>query len=296
MAEQNSILIVDDTEANIDILLGLLGNYDVLVALDGETALDIAREEKVDLILLDILMPGLDGYETCRRLKSDAQTADIPVVFITAKTDEDSIEQAYEVGGLDYVTKPFKPRELLARVKTQLKVKGLIEHLDRLSSYDSMTSVYNRRKFFELGESLFDRVKESGGQLYGMMVDIDKFKAINDNYGHPVGDQVIIAMAQGLQAGISSTAIMGRLGGEEFAVLDVFENDDEAVSSIEFLRQSMEDLSVPIDTGEILKFTISGGLARIKSEHQSLDDLLREADDNLYQAKGAGRNKAIFRG
>jgi CheY-like chemotaxis protein len=112
-----TVLIVDDTETNIDVLLDLLNDYDVIVAISGQSALEVAYEENPDLILLDIMMPVMDGYEVCEKLKNDETTKNIPVVFITAKTDEDSIERAYEVGGIDYVTKPFKPRELLARVK-----------------------------------------------------------------------------------------------------------------------------------------------------------------------------------
>ncbi len=122
----NTILIVDDTETNIDILVELLGDeYDILVALDGKSALEIAKEEIVDLILLDIMMPEMSGFEVCEELKKDDKTRDIPVIFITAKSDDDSIDEAYKVGGIDYVLKPFRPRELRVRVKTQLRLKAL---------------------------------------------------------------------------------------------------------------------------------------------------------------------------
>ena len=122
-----TILVVDDNEVNIDIINGLLFGYDVVVATDGETAIELANQEKIDLILLDIMMPAMDGYEVCEILKNNPKTQDIPVIFITAKLDENSIEKAYDVGGIDYVTKPFKPKELLARVKTQLHLHHLIE-------------------------------------------------------------------------------------------------------------------------------------------------------------------------
>ncbi|HRF56014.1 MAG TPA: response regulator [Campylobacterales bacterium] len=122
----NTILIVDDTETNIDILVELLGDeYDILVALDGKSALEIASEEIVDLILLDIMMPKMSGFEVCEELKKDDKTRDIPVIFITAKSDDDSIDEAYKIGGIDYVLKPFRPRELRVRVKTQLRLKAL---------------------------------------------------------------------------------------------------------------------------------------------------------------------------
>ena len=158
---KETLLLVDDEKINIDILLGLLGeHYDILVALDGYTAIEILQENKIDLILLDILMPDFDGYEVCKKIKEDQSIKNIPIIFITASTDEDSIEQAYEAGGLDYITKPFKPRELLVRIKTQLKVKALIEHLDYIGSYDQMTGIYNRRKFFILAMAAFTQSKE----------------------------------------------------------------------------------------------------------------------------------------
>lgn len=295
-AANKTILVVDDAEENIDILLSLLDGYDVLVALDGESAVEIALEESVDLILLDIVMPGINGYETCRRLKQNPNTSDIPVVFITAKTDEASIEEAYDVGGVDYVSKPFKPKEVLARVKTQLDVRSLIVHLEHLSSFDVMTGVYNRRKFFELGQIMFER---RSTRLYAMMIDIDKFKDINDTYGHASGDRAIVAMAQTLQQrlqeGLCPDALVGRLGGEEFAILGEFDSPDAAIKTIETLRQATEQISVTTDGGASIGFTISGGMTLASERHISLDHLLKEADDGLYEAKGAGRNQAIFR-
>jgi len=151
MTEKKIILIVDDNKTNIDILLTLLSKeYDVLVSLSGASALEIVQNNKIDLILLDIMMPEMDGYEVCSELKSKRETKDIPVIFTTAKTDEDSIEKAYAVGGIDYVTKPIKPRELLARVRTQMKLKELIEYLEHVASFDEITGVYDKKKFFSL--------------------------------------------------------------------------------------------------------------------------------------------------
>jgi len=169
---QETILIVDDTESNIDILLELLSEYDLAVATDGLSAIEIANNEDIDLILLDIIMPEMDGYDVCNSLKLSAKTKDIPIIFITAKTDENSIEKAYDIGGIDYVTKPFKPKELLARVKRELKLTFLIHNLNYLASHDPMTGIYNRRKFFELATKLF----KTSTELFVVMIDIDKFK------------------------------------------------------------------------------------------------------------------------
>ncbi|MFA6191265.1 MAG: diguanylate cyclase [Sulfurimonas sp.] len=291
--KKTTILVVDDTETNIDILLDLLGNdYDLIVALNGESALEIVQEEPLDLILLDIMMPQMDGYEVCEILKANDKTKDIPVIFITAKTDEDSIEKAYEVGGIDYITKPFKPRELTARIKTQLNLKFLIEDLEFLASYDQMTGIYNRRKFFELAEKNF---VFNTGDMYAVMIDIDKFKLINDIYGHPTGDAVIIKVTQIISEYLESDFIFGRLGGEEFAIMCNDQSLDEITKKLEFIRVAVSSFEMFSDNNEIIKCTISIGYARAKKETRNIDTLLKEADLALYEAKDSGRNRVVFR-
>jgi len=294
MKKKNTILIVDDTEINIDILLELLGEkYDVMVALNGEDALIILEEEeKIDLVLLDIMMPVMDGYSVCSIIKSKENLQDIPVIFITAKTDEDSIEKAYDVGGIDYITKPFKTRELLARIKTHLKLKEMIEHLEYIASHDEMTGFYNRRKFFSLAIERFNKSKEN---LCAVMMDIDNFKAINDNYGHAVGDEVIKLITKTISENLLDDAIFGRIGGEEFAALCYSKNPDNILENIEKIRKKIENLEITTNDGESVKFTISEGIAKSMETTANLDALLKEADIALYEAKGSGRNKVIFR-
>jgi diguanylate cyclase (GGDEF)-like protein len=290
---KKTVLIVDDTKTNIDILLNLLGEkYDVVVALDGKSALETLEESSVDLILLDIMMPNIDGFEVCRRLKSNENTSDIPVIFVTARDDEDSIERAYEIGAIDYITKPFKPIELLARINTQLRVKELIEHLNFISSYDEMTGIYNRRKFFELSEKKF---AQNRNDMYAVMIDIDKFKNINDNYGHPIGDRVIKLVTKTISSFISGDAVFGRLGGEEFGIVCNYSSSSGVVDNIEKIREAIENLEIISDNGDSIKFTISEGVAKASAETKNLDELLKYADMSLYEAKGLGRNRVIFR-
>ena len=289
---KNTLLIVDDTETNIDILVELLGNkYDVIVALDGEGALEAVHENRVDLILLDIMMPVMNGYEVCRRLKEKESTRDIPVIFISAKDDEESILSAYAEGAIDYITKPFKPLELLARVTTQLRVKELIEHLDYISSYDQMSGVYNRRKFFELSQKKF---LQSQNNLYAVMIDIDNFKSINDTHGHPDGDKVIHFAAQTIYKNLEDGSIFGRLGGEEFAIICTDSSKQDFMDSMQMIREVIEKLEVISGRGERIKFTISLGVAKVATETQSLDELLKKADRALYEAKDLGRNRVVF--
>lgn len=287
-----SILIVDDTETNIDILLELLSEYDVIVAVSGKSALEIADAEVPDLILLDIMMPIIDGYEVCRQLKSKVKTQNIPIIFITAKTDEDSIEEAYRLGGIDYVTKPFKSRELLAKVRTHIKLKELINSLDYIASYDSMTEIYNRRKFFELASQKFIDSKDG---LYALMIDIDKFKHVNDKYGHQAGDKVIKSIAQTIEKFILKDSILGRMGGEEFAILCNSSSKNEILKRTEYIREKIENTEVFYDNDVIIKSTISTGIAKIDKDITTLDLLLKKADIALYEAKSKGRNKVIFK-
>jgi len=288
--DKATILIVDDTETNIDILLGLLSDYDVAVATDGQSAIDIVREDDIDLILLDIMMPDMDGYDVCKTLK--ATNKNIPIIFITARIDEDSIERAYDVGGNDYITKPFKPRELIARIKTQLKVKHLIGHLDYISSHDEMTGIYNRRKFFQLAHKKFE---EGVGGIYAVMIDIDKFKAINDTFGHSIGDEVIKLVTKIISDTLVVNAIFGRIGGEEFAIVSTSLSSKKIKDNIEEIRKKIENAEVLTQSGESVKFTISEGISKATLDTKNLDDLLKEADKALYEAKGSGRNKVIFR-
>lgn len=287
------ILAVDDTKTNISILLELLGeDYDIVPATSGAKALEIVNKIQIDLILLDIMMPEMDGYEVCKILKSEEKTKDIPILFITAKVDEESIVDAFKVGGVDYVTKPFQPFELIARIQTHLKLSDTLKSLEFLATRDSMTGILNRRKFFELGEAKF---KNNKNNLYVVMVDIDKFKAINDIYGHAIGDEVIKVVAKSIEDKLPNGAIFGRIGGEEFAIiLDTLICTD-IDSTIEAIRSSVESLAVIPYGDEIINVTISQGVAKASPNSECLDIVLKDADEALYEAKNSGRNRSVFR-
>ena len=299
----NTILVVDDTKTNVNILLELLGDeYDVLASLDGETAIDIAQEEDIELILLDIMMPKMDGYEVCRRLKEDSKTKDIPVIFITAKTDEDSIEKAYDVGGIDYVSKPFKSKELLARVKTQLQLQKLISELEEskeelklLASTDPMTKLYNRRYFSKISENILDLAKRDETDTSIIMLDIDKFKNINDTYGHQIGDEVIISLAQSLQDFTRSSDIICRFGGEEFIILLPETSLNGAKIISEKIRFEVESMIISLADSTNLKYTVSIGVSKVDSiNDKKIETAIHRADEALYKAKQTGRNKVCI--
>ena len=297
---KKTILIVDDTKINIDILLELLGDtYDILVSLNGTRALEIVDENHVDIILLDILMPDINGYDVCRVLKSKEKTKHIPIIFITANTDEESIDNAFEVGGIDYITKPFKALELLARLKTHLNMQELLKELEDshkdlelLASQDHMTKLYNRRYFCEISMKILELAKRNKKDLSVLMLDIDKFKNVNDTYGHHVGDDVIIALANVLKDLSRNSDVACRFGGEEFLILLPETSVEGAYSIGEKIRKHVEELVIKLENHETLKFTISAGVAQIDIENElNLEKTIQRADDALYEAKEGGRNK-----
>ncbi len=300
MQENPVILAVDDTETNIDILVELLGDkYEVMVALDGESALEITEEEKIDLILLDIMMPEMDGFEVCNRLKSNEKTKNIPIIFLTAKTDEDSIEKAYEIGGIDYVTKPFKPKELLARVNRELAMQKMIKDLKNsqdelrtLAATDPMTKLYNRRYFAQISAEFLELAKRNNQELSVIMLDIDKFKRINDTYGHKVGDDVIIALSKILVELKRKSDIACRFGGEEFVLLLPNTAIDGAEILAQKIRETVQNRSVKVEDDKELNFTISLGVSLVNVQNETnIEVSLKKADDALYKAKESGRNR-----
>ncbi len=304
MEDIKTILIVDDTDTNVDILNELLEDkYDIMVAIDGEFALEIIDKNMPDLILLDIMMPNIDGYEVCRRLKLNLKTKDIPVIFLTVKDDECSIEKAYDAGGIDYITKPFKPKELLARIKTQLTMRQLIDDLNSskdelklLASTDYMTKLYNRRYFSKVSKNILNLAARDKSLTALIMIDIDMFKRINDTYGHSIGDDVIIYLSNKLLELTRKSDIVCRYGGEEFVILLPETSIEGAVENAKKIRLDIESSSLNLDNNTQLNFTISIGISRVIGNEENIEATLNRADMALYEAKNSGRNRVeIFK-
>jgi diguanylate cyclase (GGDEF)-like protein len=303
MSSSAKILVVDDTRINIEILNELLGDkYNVLSALDGEFALEIAHDDTPDLILLDIMMPEMNGYEVCRRLKEDKATRDIPVIFITAITDEEAIERAYDMGGVDYVIKPFRPKELLARVKRELELHRYImelkeskDKLKLLASTDPMTNLYNRRYFSGTSKHILELAKRNSTDLSIIMFDLDNFKNINDIYGHAIGDSVIVAFANILKTHQRTSDIICRFGGEEFVVLLPETNLKGALVVAEKIRVELESTEILLDSDRSIQLTVSAGVTDINvSKEADIEASIRRSDEALYIAKNSGRNRVCL--
>ena len=422
---QYNILIVDDVPNNIKIAASILQSqgYKLFFATNGNSALDKVRTTRFDLILLDVMMPEMDGFETCRRLKESPEFREIPLIFLTAKTGTDDVVKGFQLGAVDYVTKPFNGPELLVRVATHLELKqtenalresesklkeaqrlarlgwyeftmtentaritpefvdllklpaelalipydevlekylsvihpddqqlvrdyntdrsweqnsqefriigtdgevyylyaesrrefdkqgnltgefGILhdvtrrkfleEELRKLATSDPLTGASNRRHFFEIAEQERKRAQRNSLPLSVMMLDIDHFKQINDTYGHHIGDLALIEVVNVCQGAIRASDLLGRLGGEEFAVLLPETNITQGKLLAERLRQEIAKIALETSEG-MVSLTVSIGLAESEKSAPSVEDTLKRADLALYSAKEGGRNQVVL--
>jgi len=290
------VLIVDDQASNVKLLAAILGDdYRVRVATNGPDALKLAESApQPDLILLDIMMPDMDGYEVCRKLKGNSVTQNIPVIFITALSLESDEEIGLDLGAIDYITKPLSAPIVRARVRNHAILKRKADLLESLAHVDSLTNIANRRRLDRALLQEWRRCQRAGKPLALLMIDIDAFKAYNDHYGHGQGDACLTKVAVALAAGLQRPAdIVARFGGEEFAVL-LPETDIAAATLMgERLREQIAALRIPhAPKQQYEHVTISVGCAAVlPGESLKPLDLLEAADRNLYAAKSAGRNR-----
>jgi diguanylate cyclase (GGDEF)-like protein len=295
MDEQAKILIIDDSPADIHTLGGILGkDYQLFFATNGADGLDIVMRERPDLILLDVVMPDMDGYAVCDRLKADRLLRDIPVIFVTALTDVSEETKGLEAGAVDYLTKPVSAPIVKARVRTHLELKRHQDLLRQLACLDGLTCVANRRRFDELLEQEWRRSLRTGQPLSLILADVDDFKAYNDHYGHLAGDECLRLVASTLAAAIKRPMdLLARYGGEEFACLLPETDLAGALVVAQRLVTVVAELRIPhADSGVAAWITISAGVASlIPDEEPSAIELVRVADTCLYRAKKEGRNR-----
>ncbi|HAT51222.1 MAG: PleD family two-component system response regulator [Nitrospirae bacterium] len=293
------LLIVDDEKINLDILTGLLSQeYRTVIAKDGVQALK--RLETVplpDLVLLDVTMPGMDGFEICRRMKANLLTHNIPVIFVTSRTGEDDETLGFDVGAVDYITKPFHPAIVRARVRTHVELKRRGDILERLSSLDPLTGIANRRRFDEFLNFEWNRSVRTGHMLSLVLIDVDYFKLFNDNYGHGKGDRCLIQVARALSKPTQRTMdLVSRYGGEEFACILPETSVDGALAVAERLRSTVEELDIPHAFSTVVPHvTISLGVATtVPTKEKTFCSLIERADRALYCAKDQGRNRTVL--
>jgi two-component system cell cycle response regulator len=296
------ILIVDDHEDNVEVIRARLeaGGYQVESAADGEEALERVRVSPPDLILLDVMMPRIDGMEVARRIKADETLPFIPIIMQTALDTVQHKVEGLGAGADDYVTKPINFAELEARVKSMLRIKGLQDELSRandelrrVSVTDGLTGLYNRRNVETLLHEMFEHSARLHEHLACAMFDLDHFKSVNDTYGHQAGDAVLQQLAGILKASAREIDRVGRYGGEEFILLLPGTPLDSAVTFAERTRQQVESHTFTFEGGS-LRRTISCGVAAFPHPRiRHREALVKAADDALYVAKGLGRNRVV---
>jgi diguanylate cyclase (GGDEF)-like protein len=298
----STILVIDDSKTARQQVIEILKQNSLFKfyfeAADGIEGFKMALNKPIDLIICDVEMPGMDGFKFLRMLGSREELLDAPVIMVTGREDTDAKIRGLEQGASDYVTKPYDSGELLARVKVQLKIKSLQDKLKQsnqmlleLSHTDPLTGLNNRRSMMEALDKEFERSTRTQSPLSLLMLDIDHFKKINDNFGHQQGDKVLQSLAALLKEHLRQYDLATRFGGEEFALILPETSEKDACLVAERIRQSIQELELD-DLPTHFRMTASIGLATSPNEVMATpDDLIREADDALYNAKRRGRNR-----
>jgi len=285
------ILLVDDHPVNVEVLTPWLVEYEhyvVSTAADGFEALEKIEAEKPDLVLLDVMMPGMDGFEVCRRIKSDPTTEHIPVIMVTALPELDDLVKGFEAGADDFVTKPIKGLELMARVRAQLRQKQRYESIREQSRVDPLTGAFNRGYFDVHASRLAARCRVACEPIAILIVDVDQLKQINDTYLHAAGDRVLKEIVNRVTSGLRASDLVARMGGDEFAVVMPETDLNAALEVAERLRRRVGD--APIDG---VGATVSIGVAASRPEEEELEVTLERADTALYLAKRGGGNRVV---
>ncbi len=314
--EKNTILIIDDEESLRKLLESALSNegYLTISAFDGIEGYDMAVKHSPDLILLDIMMPNIDGYEVLNRLKKDTRTANIPVIFLTAKVEAKERVTGLEIGAVDYITKPFYLREVIARIKIHLRLKEyekmlkqknqelkdysdlLLElnaKLEEIARKDELMNIWNRRAFNEQITQTHNYSIRYKRPYTLIIADLDHFKNYNDLYGHQEGDVVLQDVASAITKSCRITDFIARYGGEEIVIILPETDETEGVLTAERIIKSVSDLNIPHANNENLGIvTISAGVATFNPNMLTdAEYMVKKADNALYRAKNSGRNR-----
>jgi diguanylate cyclase (GGDEF)-like protein len=289
------ILVIDDSRTSVQIMkLVLESEYELAIAGSGEEGLSLLVSFEPDLVLLDIIMPDMDGYEVCRRIKAYSATRNIPVIFMTALDGSVDEEKGLLLGAIDYITKPFRESIFRVRIRNHIDLKKYRDEIARLSVQDGLTGISNRRRFDEYLEHEWLRAARNKGPISLVLSDIDFFKNFNDNYGHTSGDDCLCAVARALSSSTKRPAdLVARYGGEEFACVLPETEGEGAVGIANRMRELVAGLGISHAHSDVAPHvTVSLGVATLTPDRGArASDLINLADECLYKAKRDGRNQ-----
>jgi diguanylate cyclase (GGDEF) domain len=287
------VLIVDDNLNNIRLLKDILSDegYIIYTSDNGAPVPDMVRGLRPDVILLDIMMPDISGFDLCKMLKRDIDTSDIPIIMVTAKTEGIDIKKALEYGAFDYIKKPVDEIELVARLQSALRYKAQQDELKEFATRDGLTGLFNHTLLLDLFEKELAKKQQNCNSTTFIMLDIDYFKKVNDTYGHSSGDLVLKELSDILASSIRRGDIVGRYGGEEFGIIIIDSTEEDVQLMCERIRSTIENYDFLIGNDKI-NITVSMGFCyQGKSTALSSGDLIKNADIALYKAKHKGRNR-----
>ena len=289
------LLVVDDQPSNIQALYAIFQDrYEVCMAVNGADALAFCAQRTPDLILLDVVMPGIGGYALCEMLKRDPRNCGIPVIFVTGNTDPLDEVQGFDVGGADFIAKPFHATVVRARVQTHLTLKRQTDLLRLMALVDGLTGVANRRQFDHSLSAEWSRCGRSGQPLSLLMIDVDHFKRFNDHYGHQQGDLCLRTVAGAVKASMRRPHdLAARYGGEEFACILPDTGPDGALVKAREIEQAVRRLALPHGDAPEGIVTVSVGVGCMAQPNQAemAATLVTAADTQLYRAKREGRGR-----
>lgn len=293
------ILVIDDSLLQAAKLKDILSDeYDVTTARTAEEGFDCACTGDYSLILLDVIMPGMDGFDLLKKLQEEIIIQGVPVIMISSLSDEEHVLLGFTLGAVDYITKPFSPLIVKARVNTHIRLYKYRKQIEQQSRTDQLTGVANRRQYDQYSARKWKEAVRLQLPFSICMFDIDRFKSYNDTFGHPAGDKVIASIAKTISSFLQrSTDFFARYGGEEFVAILVGESSDKVFEYLKNIRQRIEDLHIPHNPSVSEWVTISiGGVTVVPQAESSYDFYLKLADAMLYDAKGYGRNRVVWSG
>ena len=298
-ADMQKVLVADDDAINRQVLGELLKpEYTVVMAKNGEQTLELAARHQPDLILLDVVMPDMDGYEVLRRLRADPQTESIAVIFISGLDRPEDEANGLNLGASDYIAKPFNATVVTARVALHLQVVRQRRMLERLAHVDGLTGLANRRRFDEVYETEWQRAQRNGRPLSLALLDIDCFKQYNDHYGHPAGDRVLRSVARTVASFMRRPVdLAARYGGEEIVLLMPDTYAEQAQHVVGGIGRAIEQLTIAHSASTVSPVLTAsvGGATLGEGSRESAAELLDSVDSMLYRAKHAGRNRVEWR-